>query len=1753
MCVCKHGSWGPTCSKSCPGGSLTPCNNHGHCNSTTGTCSCDPRWRGDTSCGTCTLGWTGSDCTLIVINEANNITSHAFSLGVCISFDGLGYINTLKGHFHLMRNPSKDLYIQAKYSPCHRHYNCIETISIQYGGTAFTVIAARTKQEQVRAYVNNTYLASLSNLFTSPAGLRFSFTRESRVRLSFVIESKLIVNIRAQVGYLDVSSTILDTSFCVNSSGLWGSCNNNSLDDLLDYNSSLHGMFGNATEYNSTSSISSVTQDFIRNVFIKSWSVNKDEDVLIRNGLNSSSGPSALRVDSKVLRTDGLFTTTGSRTSIEVFVRVKEPGVVWTYSYRHVFGLILNNTVLIFQGSNVIDTGLSISFDTWFKISVTFDSSASLLKVFTVDMNGIFNLRTYVNVFSKDTFYPSGVFTIGGTYLPASGIVKTKSFVGDIYQIRIWNKTLSTDELRTQVSINIPCSTKELANMWRFEQMQDPVFLDCVADVPLKVMPDMNQTRISWRPVELLNVYETNSALTVFTNTENLERLERECKEIITAYTHCIARDKSVLPVFTYFCIRELWFSGNSSSPYHTIAMMSEFCINKYKDVDPLKCQFLESYNRETSGLDCSKRCIFGHFDSKDNCICLDGFFGQTCQSECPGGFDKSCYRQGACDKKAGHCDCKRNFAASSCIACATNWTAADCGIVYGNRDGHAKHYTCQSFKNNLIGFSASGIHISSPGEFHLVKTSELDVQGRYVPCDNRSLCLHSIGLNIDGTRMTVYNPNIIEKGKNIWVNGHQVTITHAQMLASKLQAIPISSGVLKIITDATTRLNITVMFLKTDLIVTIESEICHLMDGLCGACDSYRGIKVIGNTSEAIMKDIMQKSEVANASDSTFLYHEPPFYEGRSVSDFGHMIHLNNTGISSGEVQDLFRPESDFTIEMYVKLSASSGTLISYSSTETTGIVVSDSYKIYHGFDVIDCKIKPKLNVWIRLVFAYNIKLSILSVYQFSSRYDYQVNKAILKPPLLQSKGHIQIGYWKATNLKPTAEQLAPFYGFVDEVRIWNRDLDQFYLESLHRADIPLMDGLKAYWKFNEAQGRALTDQIANLELRLPKSINPLDVWRFSDQKTATVKNVLKRHEIYNETLKHGIDAKCTSLIYHKDMEERCGNFIGKAFVDYFYLSCINEGFDKNDIEGVYPSIVAYISYCHSIMSTEKWPRLKLCDVIPSKYYPSIAATDCVIPCVFGTRDFAAVSCVCDHGYWGTDCSKLCPGGKTETCSGKGDCNVTTGACDCQENWKGNYNCSACTPGWTGTDCQLVVTPEPPSSVCSFYPGGHLVTLNAVHTTFYGHGEFYLLGNGTSDVKIHVHEVPCLDDRTRCIAGVALKTGKHLVSVKAPSNDEEDPEILINSKPLQMAYIRHDLDDVSILRVESSLTEIAVANNTRNSLLLTLRNLGRELAITLKLTGKYCNLSDSLCSTCYESGRKLFDLSHAAIENAIRVPKDDLLLSTSINQLAKFRLRFKGVGVSSNVLTSLYFNRDITIELRFTATSTPGYDFTLFSVSGFTSFGVIVQRTLKLVVSQTIYDTTYEIEKDKVNQITLVYDHTMRKMALFYINNNGVIWQYTANLPPWFAFLEPMSTLVPSEWISGFRDRFFYPAAGFQGVIHEMRIWKHAYGFVDIKNLFEKKVARTDPDLLSLWRFDEGRGYVVRDLVSGVNFFMPPVASGPEWERLTVNENALPIGNDVHFPDFRKKQQAIEWCHVQIYSSPLYIACNALPRPSLR
>ena len=86
----------------------------------------------------------------------------------------------------------------------------------------------------------------------------------------------------------------------------------------------------------------------------------------------------------------------------------------------------------------------------------------------------------------------------------------------------------------------------------------------------------------------------------------------------------------------------------------------------------------------------------------------------------------------------------------------------------------------------------------------------------------------------------------------------------------------------------------------------------------------------------------------------------------------------------------------------------------------------------------------------------------------------------------------------------------------------------------------------------------------------------------------------------------------------------------------------------------------------------------------------PGGAATPCSGHGFCCEGAFGSGQCFCSAGYWGPDCGGECPGGAFTPCSTHGTCD-NTGTCHCQSSPAGHWDaadCSKCQPGYYGPDC---------------------------------------------------------------------------------------------------------------------------------------------------------------------------------------------------------------------------------------------------------------------------------------------------------------------------------------------------------------------------------------------------------------------------------------------------------------------------------
>jgi hypothetical protein len=135
-------------------------------------------------------------------------------------------------------------------------------------------------------------------------------------------------------------------------------------------------------------------------------------------------------------------------------------------------------------------------------------------------------------------------------------------------------------------------------------------------------------------------------------------------------------------------------------------------------------------------------------------------------------------------------------------------------------------------------------------------------------------------------------------------------------------------------------------------------------------------------------------------------------------------------------------------------------------------------------------------------------------------------------------------------------------------------------------------------------------------------------------------------------------------------------------------------------------------------------------------------------------------------------------------------------------------------------------------------------------------------------------------------------------------------------------------------------------------------------------------------------------------------------------------------------------------------------------------------------------------------------------------------------------------SKIAIGQWIPG-GSAVVTTSPGFQGKIDEVRIWNRQFSGADIRSSWRLNVQFSAKNLAVLWKFNEGRGVVVKDIKSSVHLYIQDVQHSVEWVYGTAMVTILQVATPV------PTKGMIDWCTEHILNSPISQICQGLGNPS--
>ena len=567
-----------------------------------------------------------------------------------------------------------------------------------------------------------------------------------------------------------------------------------------------------------------------------------------------------------------------------------------------------------------------------------------------------------------------------------------------------------------------------------------------------------------------------------------------------------------------------------------------------------------------------------------------------------------------------------------------------------------------------------------------------------------------------------------------------------------------------------------------------------------------------------------------------------------------------------------------------------------------------------------------------------------ILWFYSLDARGSMRQRTLLVPHILFPSGGTLSLGHWQTTGGGTTKVNRKPFFGYVDELRIWTIFLEASAIRwSRDRLIKYKVNGLVALWLFDESEGTIGHDIIGGHHFYLPSEPTARPLWVFS---YARISPPLLSSRILtwkNWTLKVEATKVCRMFILDTTNDANCGSKLGLAHSQFYYISCMEDVRASGSIVSAFYSIIGYADYCQYYLNLAKWPLDRYCNQFPKELVSGLKGTSCNVSCLFGDLDVDGKKCVCRKGYWGTSCSNVCPGGAVLPCNGHGQCSGKTGVCECDHNWMGDEQCTMCTQGWHGNDCEVASTTGNYSS-CVGYTGGHYRTFNGARITFLAAGEFKVIRSPT--FVMHLRQVPCYDGRFRCIDGLAFvleSSLKFVILASVPGSRK--PLVWLNANRLELN--QKIIAIGTKYSMEQTTSATLVLRSADDQVIIKIRLVNHRLQFVAQVPKKICLGSVALGGKC----DGIFENYHnrtTPLEELYRILPEDSLFSAVVGYKdfsvgitgSEYALKFNGTGVITDIIPAVFTGDFVTIELVYKAIHGNG---TVFTYSKETVFSIVL------------------------------------------------------------------------------------------------------------------------------------------------------------------------------------------------------------------
>ena len=998
-CTCAKGYYGTQCDSVCPGDSDNPCSNHGDCQ-TDGTCHCWWNWQGDPSCSSCSLGVSGSDCTVLDTSSLSSGSEKVAAVscnGYYMTFGGqqISFIGET-GAFLLFSSYSLNIDIHVYQVSCH-YGSCIAAVSVSTTTTSVVVTPPGQGYSPI-VYKDGikTGLDEITNQFDASLTIRHPSLTEIEITATAIGSIKLHILVQEQ--FLQVS-VITASTICQDGAGIFGTCSIGAIDYSVMPLAEVTAYILSNFKLNS-----SVILDTLKS---PPGSATTTGFALKFNGTAVKSDP--LAYSSEIILDNKDF-------SISLYFKPSAfGGCLLSYAKDVTFSLINDQPFRIEYHNVSVNTAITPILNEWNQIILTFRRSTKQIDFFHFCANN--KVAHQILELDCPSVFSAGGIIMLGEWLPSTG--SGKYIFGDPYQgfiddITIWKEPIKTSLIYQAHRLNVKLSgfTISAACLFTFSEGVGTVAFDVVNGNNI-VIPQIPWQSPEWE-ISDLSLSELRTITSEIYTSSIDDQANLLCDEFFdnaAIASSCTGIDPSLQWWYKQMCKITASNSGYLSDTTLVMADYTSLCSvtsGSTQPVNELICN-LNVTLPDWLSQKCSG-CEFGYL-SNGKCTCYYGYWGDNCTNTCKGGATNPCNGNGVCDI-SGYCQCYGRFNGDQCEPgiCESNWEGTDCTIVSSTFTPLTSGAEILVAQVNLIGqvsgFDGTIIDIRERSYINLMTVLSLDiaVHGRFSICESDSalhMCL--IGIILEHSGDSYYITYKGYTGSSVVIEAMTHTLMVYDTLTIGNATVELTSPTTIEITFSHLDLRMKLSSVNSRLMLTISimrvtwDALLNDITGVLTACNTSKAITAVKcSLSRSVLcndtgRVIPESCAMPLSVEALSYYINEHLYTNLTVQAFienmyvaameSNCLLFSSTGVT---VNDLSLPNGDFTLELHVKPKQSMGIVLTFVKDTEYFILVNSASGLLVVVAGVYYKteLNLEINVWNQISLAWRSDVSIMEVY---------------------------------------------------------------------------------------------------------------------------------------------------------------------------------------------------------------------------------------------------------------------------------------------------------------------------------------------------------------------------------------------------------------------------------------------------------------------------------------------------------------------------------------------------------------------------------------------------------------------------------------------------------------------------------------------------------------------------------------------------------------------------------------------------